>query len=357
MNSARIRKLVSLIKKHKIDALLITNPVSLRYFTGFGEEGCLALFKANSTIILACSKMLYHQVCSEVKGGRVRVVLQKRLGDIVKAGKIKSLGFEQEYVSVGALGRLRKMIPRARLVGLDLVEQIRTIKDKVEIRLLRRSAHIVAQSYRRLLSWLNSGVSEFDLARKASEVMIEKGAEGVSFDPVIAFGSHGAFAHHVPSDKRFSKGAIALIDMGCTYKRYASDVTRTLVKGKGPSRKLKSGRNITYQEVYRIVLASQTEAIKKIKPGVPCRYVDKVARNVIEEAGLGEYFVHSTGHGIGMSVHERPSLAPKSKDVLLENMVVTVEPGVYIPGWGGVRIEDMVLVTKRGHKVLSEIPK
>ncbi len=345
MNTKRLDNLRKLISKNKLDAFLITNPVNLRYIFNFGEKGCLALISKEGKTWFFCSTIYLRQAPGYIGSVKTKVLGKEEFFKIVSSMKIKRLGFESEDVTVFRFGELKKKLKGVNLVGQkDLVEKLRTIKDKEELQLIKKAARIADETYKYLLTKIRSGVKEIDLANKIDGFMKLKGAKGISFDPVVAGGTNSAFPHYVAGSRRLARGEAIILDFGCIYKAYCSDLTRTVLKG-------------DVRDRYKTVLRAQEEAIKIIKPGVKCSEVDRVARDVITKAGLGHYFIHGTGHGIGLEVHEMPYLTRSSRDVLKENMVVTVEPGIYIPGWGGVRIEDMILVTRRGHEILTKAKK
>lgn len=225
---------------------------------------------------------------------------------------------------------------------------LRRRKEPVEISLIRDSVKVLDKGFRTAGKTLAAGVREKDAALLIERSFRESGGDSTAFDTIIASGFRGALPHGKASDKRIRKGELVVVDMGVVLNGYNSDETRTYCIGRASAEQRK---------VYSTVLSAQELAIGKIRPGVKAAEVDKTARGHIEKAGYGKYFGHGLGHGVGLDVHEGPSLSPNSADVLEEGMVVTVEPGIYIPGWGGVRIEDMVRVAKGGAEVLTKTPR
>ncbi|MCD6351916.1 MAG: aminopeptidase P family protein, partial [Armatimonadetes bacterium] len=251
--------------------------------------------------------------------------------------------------TVAALEDLQKELPGVDLVPLrKVVEPLRLRKSPEEVELIRRAAHIADQAYQAFLQAGPPQVSEKLGALELLRLMLEAGADDKSFDTILACGPGAAEPHHQPDDRIIEGPAPLKIDMGAKIAGYCSDMTRTLYLG---------GPDETFVKVYRAVYEAQQAALELVRAGVRAREVDAAARRVIEEAGYGEQFSHGLGHGVGLEVHEGPSLGSTSEDVLEEDHVVTIEPGVYLQGWGGVRIEDLVLVTADGAEVLSQAPK
>jgi Xaa-Pro aminopeptidase len=221
------------------------------------------------------------------------------------------------------------------------------VKDAHELTLLRKAIDISSNAFSRVTEMLKEGVVEREVALEMESLMKRDGADGIGFDIIIASGKRSALPHGKASGKRIEKGDLILIDFGSGFQGYHSDQTRTVVCGT-PSPE--------QQKIYRIVMEAHDQAIEKVRPGIPIGEVDKAARDTIRNQGYGEYFGHGTGHGIGLAVHEDPTVNSENKGLLQEGMVFTIEPGIYLPDWGGVRIEDMVLVTAHGVEVLTYLP-
>jgi Xaa-Pro aminopeptidase len=259
------------------------------------------------------------------------------------------VGVEAEFVSLKLLERLKELLPMVIFKPTErLIESLSIIKDAEEIARIRKAVRIAEKAFSDVLKLVKPGISEKDIALDIEFKMRALGAENAAFDTIVASGQRSSMPHGRASDKKLRKGDFVTVDFGCLYHGYASDITRTVVLGKA-SEKQKS--------IYNIVLSAQKAACKAVKPGLACARLDGVARDMIMKAGYGDYFGHGLGHGIGTIVHDKPVLNPQSNDVLEPGMVVTIEPGIYIPNWGGVRIEDDVLVTANGGQVLSRLPK
>ncbi|MCA9266635.1 MAG: aminopeptidase P family protein, partial [Planctomycetales bacterium] len=271
------------------------------------------------------------------------------VGGLVGRLKLGRVGFEAGHLTVAQRDALAERMSAVDLVGTTgVVEQLRMVKDKHEIELLRRAVRVAEQAIGVMVASLRGELSELQVAHELENQIRLFGGSGCSFAPIVAVGERAALPHCPPGKKRIGEREFVLIDWGATYQGYRSDLTRVYVTGK-ISPKLR--------RIYKVVLQAQRRAIEAIRPGVSLEAVDAAARTVIEKAGFGKYFGHGLGHGIGLDIHESPRMAVGQKQTLSAGMVVTVEPGIYLPDWGGVRIEDDVLVTRRGHEVLSSVSK
>ncbi|MBI2412505.1 MAG: aminopeptidase P family protein, partial [Deltaproteobacteria bacterium] len=270
------------------------------------------------------------QAKAETKGFKVRLFRKalETLRDLLGELKVRTLAFESNNITYDNLLRLRKAFKGIRLKPV--------------------SAALLDEGYKKAEAILRPGVAERDAALEIEFAFRAKGAEGLAFDTIIASGERGALPHGKADLKKIKKGELVVVDMGVLKDGYNSDETRTYCMGKATSEQKK---------VYDVVRGAQERALNALKPGVRASVVDLAARQYIEKAGYGRYFGHGTGHGVGLDIHESPGIGPLSKDVLKEGMVVTVEPGIYIPGWGGVRIEDMALVVKGGFEIITTTSK
>lgn len=295
------------------------------------------------------------QAAEQVKGPfTIRVFKRKGLvylARTIKRLKPSNLGFEKRSVSYSTYLDIRRSL-RGTGVSLKptsgIVEELRQSKDPGEVGLIQKAAGILDAGFRRAVKVIKPGVAERDAAFEIERFMRGKGAEGLSFETIVASGARSALPHGKASGKKIKKGELVVLDMGAKYMGYNSDGTRTFCTGRPTGEQKK---------IYRVVLEAQEKALEKIKAGVKGSEVDRAARAHIEKAGFGKNFGHGTGHGVGLDIHEPPSLGPESGSTLEEGMVVTVEPGVYVPGVGGVRIEDMVVVEKDGCRLLTNTPK
>jgi Xaa-Pro aminopeptidase len=282
----------------------------------------------------------------------VTVQIQKKdfftaLREATERRGVTALWFDESSLTLEALKQLKKTGLRARQ-HRDLVRPLRLRKDRFELASIRTAIQRAEDSFRELKRSIKPGATERELGLRLEYLMREKGARKAAFDTIVASGGNGAMPHASVTDRRLKKGDLVTIDFGAEADGYCCDITRTLCVGRPSARQ---------REIHELVLAAQSAAMERVKPGVSCKEIDEAAREVIRMAGHGGHFGHGTGHGVGLMVHEGPSVSPLSRDRMELDMVFTVEPGVYVPGWGGVRIEDMVLSTKTGMKLLTTLPR
>ncbi len=335
--------------KSGVDALVITSPESIRYLTGFSGSESLLIIDRKEGVLFVDSRYTAQgrHVCGDVQTVECVIKLDRALQYLRDSG-LSNVGFDPQKLTVAQ----KKIFDAPGLFNLvelpDLMEGVRSIKDADEIGRIRNAARIASAAFEEVLSEARVGSREKEIALQLEFVMRKKGAEAVPFPIIVASGKRGALPHGLASDKKIEKGDLVTMDFGSVYRGYCSDETCTVVFGRPGSRQKK---------VYQVVRDAHDRAISSIKRGVSAERVDATARGVVEKAGLGKYFRHGTGHGVGLEVHEEPRIAPGRNTILEENMVFTVEPGVYIPGWGGVRIEDLVRVTSDGCELLSSVSK
>lgn len=344
---ARMKGLRASMAGKRLESLLVTDLKNIRYLTGFTGSSAYVIVSSGKAFFLTDPRYTA-QSREEVKGFKVRI-FKKALDTIAETiGEIKpdTLGFESGNMSFDTYQRLRKALKgKTRLrPAAGLVASLRQKKDAFEIERLLDSARLLDKGFTRAMKAIKPGVIERDAAFSIESFWKKKGAEALAFDTIIASGERGALPHGKASDKKVKKGELVVVDMGCLLNGYNSDETRTFVTGRPTARQ---------KEIYGIVRDAQAAAIDSIRPGIKASVVDLTARKIIDKAGFGKYFGHGTGHGVGLDIHEGPGVGPTSNEVLDEGMVITVEPGIYIPGWGGVRIEDMALVTKSGPELLT----
>jgi len=333
----------------ELGALLVTVPESIRYLTGFtGSEALLLLTKGRNYLVV--DSRYTSQARSECVDTTV-IEAQNKLGEISRRTRKlgpKKVGFEPQRLTVAQ----HKEMEDAGTVDLvpvpGVLERARMAKDAGELKLLRKAAAISSKSFLEVLDNIEVGAEEREIALLLEFQIRKNGAEAIPFPMIVASGKRGALPHGLASRKRIGRGEFVTIDFGAVYRGYCSDETCTVMVGKPTARQ---------KRVYQTVKDAHDKAINAIKPGVRACQVDSVARRTIERAGLGKYFKHGTGHGVGLAVHEEPRIAPEQDVVAEAGMVFTIEPGVYIPGWGGVRIEDTVRVTRQGCEPLSSVPK
>jgi Xaa-Pro aminopeptidase len=352
-NATRRNRLRKLLASAKANALLVTNFKNVTYLTGFtGDDSYLLVARDGETLIT--DPRYTTQLAEECPGLNLRVRepgerMLPILAEVVQGLKVKRLGIESESASVALERSLIEALPNAQLVATDgLVEQLRLFKDKDEIKQTRLACRQAERAFEIVRGLIEPHMTELDLAAELEYEARKAGAKALSFPAIVAVGPRAALPHATPSAQRIDASDFLLIDWGANSGLYMSDLTRIVVTGK-ISPKLR--------KVYEVVLAAQVAAIAAIRPGRTCEEVDAVARKIISKAGFGSAFGHGLGHGTGLEIHEAPRLAVGQKTKLQPGMIVTVEPGIYLPGWGGVRIEDDVLVTRTGHEVLSNVPK
>lgn len=336
-----------------VDALLLTNPRDIRYLTGFVGEDSWVLIRSNNARPHILSDFRFDAHIDLEAPHAVKVLRRKSLSDelqkLASRLRLGRIGIQPGHVSVQLQKVLNKALGRGVLKPIDdgLLMQ-RSIKSAQELKAIRSAIAIQQTAMKRTLRHVKPGMTENQIAAHLEYQMRSLGADGRSFNTIVAADANAAMCHAIPGSTKVRKGGLLLMDWGALYQGYCSDMTRTYGIGSMPRR---------MREIYKIVLEAQMAAIDHIAPGVPLADVNQVARRVIKKAGYDKQFGHGLGHGIGLDIHEQPSMGHLSKGELKPGQVVTVEPGIYLPGVGGVRIEDDVLVTRRGHEVLSDLPK
>jgi Xaa-Pro aminopeptidase len=347
----RVERLQKAIKAQELDALLVTKPENMRYLSGFtGGEGAL-LITPDKAMLLTDFRY-YDQVAEEapdIELVKVEAKVSLALKQTLKQLQIKTLGFESTHVSFASYQEWKKATRGTKWISTQgVVENMRMVKDNHELELLRKAVAIADQACDYIRSYIRPGMSERQVVWELESHMRTHGAEGVSFGFIVAAGPNGAKPHAVPQDRPIQEGEPIVMDMGARFEGYCSDLTRTICIGE-PDEKL--------QEIYNIVLQAQLAAEEGARAGMTGQEVDALAREVITARGYKEQFGHGLGHGVGLAVHEGPRLNPLSEEVLQPSMVCTIEPGIYISGWGGVRIEDIVVVHENKAEVLSQARK
>ena len=348
----RLRTLRKAMRRVGLSVFAVTNRKNIHYLTGFTGSAGACLISARSAVFITDFRyrsQAAKQVPPDYRRAEHASPVQG-IGEELKMRRAKVLGFEEAHVTYGVFRKMRKLIKGVCLKPVSgLVETLRVCKDLDEVRKLRRGARVNGEVLGEISESIRPGRAESDIAGALETAMRRRGASGASFDTIVASGPRSALPHGIASSRKIRKGDLVTIDFGAVISGYHADTTRVFSLGK-PSPK--------GEKIYNIVLEAQLTALEAVKPGVPCGDVDKAARDVIAAYGYAEAFGHGTGHGVGLDVHEAPRLGPGVKEELKPGMVITVEPGIYLPRWGGVRIEDMVLVTERGKEVFTRsIPK
>lgn len=350
--SSRINKIRKGLKRHGVDALLVTDSFNVRYVSGFtGTNGQIFIGKKNSYLI---TDFRYLAVAKKILPPSIRLVNMKKglvaaLQELIEKEKTVTLGFEEKNVTFYRYSVLKKHLENCRLKPLHgVVESLRIIKTPEEIKLITKAQRIAEKVFLDVRKNLKTGKTEREIAWEIEKLGHEHGADAISFPAIVGFQQNSASPHHQNSARKLKKGDIVLIDMGMMYQGYCSDMTR-MIFTKRPS--------AFEAKIYKTVLEAQETAIKKLKAGIKGNIADEWSRDIIRKAGYGKTFGHSLGHGIGLEVHETPSLSQGYEEAIPEGTVVTVEPGIYLENSFGVRIEDMVLVKRNHVENLTKIPK
>ena len=347
----KLKKLRELFGSLGIEGLLVTSSVNLRYITGFTGTAGLAVISEDKAVFITDFRYT-EQAKHQVKGFDIVQhsggIIQKA-ADVIKEMGLNKIGFEQDKMTYGTYAAYKDLLGPAELVPVsESVEKLRLIKSSEEIKILKEAAKIADDAFSHILTVIKPGMTEISIANELEFYMRSQGADHSSFDMIVASGLRSSLPHGVASDKAVEKGDFVTLDFGAYYKGYCSDITRTIAVGE-PSDELKS--------IYQTVYEAQAIGMDNIKPGITGKQADAYTRDYISSKGYGEYFGHSTGHGLGMEVHEGPALSARSDQQLEKGMVVTVEPGIYIPGTGGVRIEDDIVLTDGGNESLTHSAK
>lgn len=336
-----------------VQALLVTNRKDIRYLTGFvGEDSWVLIVAGRGRPFVLSDFRFQEQIRQEAPRAVVRIrraTLSEELAKLARQLRVKRLGLQPDYVTLTQRKALRKKLRNVKLTAVeDGLLQQRAVKTPDEIAAIRRAIRIQQEAFRRTVAQIEPGQTEQQIAAFLEYQMRLLGADGPSFPSIVAADAHASLPHAIPGSRKVRQGGAVLIDWGARWGGYCSDMTRVVALGRMPAK---------IRQVYEVVLEAQLAAIEAIAPGKALKEIDAVARRIIAKAGYGRRFGHSLGHGIGLDIHEQPTLSQRSVGQLQPGHVVTVEPGVYLPGAGGVRIEDDVLVTERGYRVLSDLPK
>lgn len=335
----------------KVQALLVSSPASVRYLTGYsGSNGLVLLAESECHFFTDPRYALDANQNISCKVHVAKKPLIDEAATVIKRKKLKKIGFEPAWMHVEEFRRLEEHVPagtQLEPVG-GLVEELRMVKSPDEIERIRHSVLLNSEAYARTLKGVRPGVREREIAAELDFQMHRLGAEKTAFDTIVATGPRTALPHAQPTAHRLEVNELLLIDMGACLDGYMSDMTRVCFAG-APSKRVR--------QLYRAVAEAQLAAVDAVRPGVSTVKVDGAAREVLKRHGLEKEFVHSTGHGLGLEIHEGPRVGKKFKSTLKAGMVITIEPGAYIEGFGGVRIEDTVLVTARGCEVLTPTSK
>ena len=345
------REILDKLKTLKLDALLVTKGENIRFLTNFsGMEG-YAIIRANGDCFLITDSRYTYQAETEVKDTVVIEYQHKNLLDKISLALngIERVGFEN-CISISFYDKLKSKLESIALIGTEnFFEELRMEKSQGEQEMIKSASQLACEAYLKTLENVKEELSELELSAILEFEMKKKSASKASFDLIVASGKRSAMPHGVASERKIKNGDIITFDFGCFYKGYASDCTRTVAFGKP--------KDVKAHEIYKIVLEAQLSALSKIKEGVIAKEVDSKAREIITKAGYGDNFGHSTGHGVGLEIHELPHISIDSETILKEGMVITVEPGIYLNERFGIRIEDLLIVEKNGFKNLTNLEK
>ncbi|WAA10447.1 M24 family metallopeptidase [Fervidibacillus albus] len=346
----KLEKLRNEFSLFGIEALLITNPYNRRYMTNFTGSAGVALITEKEAYFITDFRYV-EQAKKQAAGYEIvqhRGSIAEEIDRICKEKKLTKIGFEEQHLTVAVYKGYEQQISASLVPVSNIVEKIRLIKTEDEIKILKVAADIADAAFKHILDFIRPGKTELEVSNELEFFMRKIGATSSSFDTIVASGFRSALPHGVATDKPIEKGDIVTLDYGALYNGYVSDITRTIAVGE-PKDELK--------KIYEIVLEAQLRGVEQIRPGMTGKEADAITRDYITEKGFGEYFGHSTGHGIGLEVHEGPALSLKSETILEPGMVVTVEPGIYVPNLGGVRIEDDLFITENGNERLTHSAK
>ena len=355
MIPSRVQRLQQRLAEAALDGLVVCGRQNVRYLTGFtGSSGILVVARQAERPVLITDFRYVEQAAQQAPGTVVeqfRDQMAPVLAEVLRRLGLERVGFEQDHLTYQAATRWMEEIGQVRWVPVDQqVEALRAVKEPEELQRMRRAVELGDRAFQFIVERMRPGMTEKEVAWQLEVFLREHGAEALAFPVIVASGPNGALPHARPTDRRLEVGDLVVLDFGCVVDGYCSDMTRTVLVGSQVSPRVR--------EVYELVLRAQETGVQAVRPGRRGQEVDAEARAVIEQAGLGEHFGHGLGHGVGLEVHEPiPRLARTAEMVLEPGMVTSVEPGVYLPGWGGVRIEDLVVVTPQGCEVLTRSPK
>lgn len=347
----RVERVRKRLARNSLDAMLVTNLTNVHYLSGFTGSAGTCLILMERAYFVSDGRYLI-QSKEQVKGMEIIIGSEPHLEIIKKNHLIPngiSLGFEGDHLTVNQMDEIREFFPESGWESTSrFVEEVAAVKDESELRAIRTAVEMTDKTFEQIVPEVRPGATEREIASRISYAYKMLGAQGDAFDPIVAAGPNSSLPHAVPTDRELKDGDFVVLDFGAQYGGYCGDMTRTVVVGRATKR---------HEEVYEVVKEAQKRGCEAAKAGMGCKELDSVTRDYITEKGYGEYFVHGTGHGLGLEVHTMPRLFQLSEDRLLENYVVTIEPGIYIKDWGGVRIEDDVIIKKDGCEILNQSPR
>jgi len=352
----RIKKVVEKISEKELDGLLLVKNEKLakenvRYITGFTGDTAYVVITPQRRILILDDRYIDQakEQCPEFEIIRYNRLFTKKLREVIEELNIKKLGVEFNGLTMDMFKNIKDALSVIELVDSSgMIESFRAVKDKEEIKLIEEASRIAGKAYEHILDFFKVGVREKDIALEFEFFMRKSGADGLAFDLILVSGERTTHQHGAPSEKKINNGDFVIIDFGALYEGYRCDITRTFIVGQATAKQ---------KDIYYTVKKAQQKGLDLLKVGVKGKNVCAEARKIIEDAGYGDYTGYGLGHGVGLEVHEDPYFRSYGELVFEEGQVVTVEPGIYIPGWGGVRIEDTVVIEKNSCKVLTNLPK
>jgi Xaa-Pro aminopeptidase len=346
--NAKIKRICAQLKKEHLDGLILTSPANISYLTDYPSRDSYLIISARQSVYLTDSRYT-EEAKSRLKGVAVKDIngsLLKGINQVCRQLRLTCLGFEERNLSFRQYNQIRKELPDILdlVPTYGLVENLRQVKSVIEVGKIKQATRIAVQAFSFIQGHLKPGIKEIEVAGELERFIRYQGASGSSFNIIVASGPNSAYPHHITSERKLKANEPVLVDFGVDYCHYKSDLTRVFFLGK---------IDILAGKVYRIVRQAQELAIKAIKPGKTCGEIDGIARSYIASKGYGRFFGHGLGHGVGLEIHEGPQIGRGQNTRLAPGMVFTVEPAIYLPRKFGIRLEDMVLVTKKGSEVLS----
>lgn len=335
-----------------IDALIVSKPTNRRYLSGFTGSSGILLLTASGAKVLITDFRYIEQAQAQSPTFQIfpqSLEITQTIKEFIDAYDLKKIGVEKDYVTVGTFKEYCDKIPDINFIPIiNPCEGLRQVKSAQELELIKKAIDIADKTFLHIKSIIELGMTEKEIAMEIDFSMRRLGSERNAFETIVASGIRSSLPHGTPSDKAICSGDFVTMDFGAVFGGYCSDITRTLIMER---------LDPPQEKLYNLVKQAQETAIKSIQPGMIAADVDKVARDIIARAGYGDAFGHGLGHGVGLDIHEEPRFSPRDKTILEPGMVITVEPGIYLQGWGGLRIEDMIVVTAKGCEVLTKSPK
>lgn len=345
-NMEKLTKLREKLESHALDAIIITSPVNRRYITGFTGTAGAAIITGKEALFVTDFRYI-DQATEQAREFEIiqhKESMIQELHEQLQKRNIKRVGFEKDHVTFSEYEQYQELFSAEPVPVSGLIEDLRLIKSESELKIMKQAAKIVDDAFIHIQGYIKPGVKEIEIANELEFFMRRQGATSSSFDTIVASGYRGALPHGVASEKEIQNGELVTMDYGALFQGYCSDTTRTVAVGEISDE---------LRNIYNTVLTAQLKGVEGVKPGITGKEGDAIVRDYITEQGYGDKFGHSTGHGLGMEVHEQPTLSHRSETILEPGMVVTVEPGIYVPNVGGCRIEDDLVVTETGNERLT----